>query len=93
MKIGIIGCEGGMTAALKLLLDEQCKDIEFVEVTKGQVEDDKRKIAIVGGMSTCHFESNDFKAKVMCSTWVFSGSGKTGSNKSDRKRNRKNRWR
>lgn len=93
MKIGIIGCEGGMTAALKLLLDERCKDIEFVEVTKEQVEDDERKIAIVGGMPICHFDSEDFRAKAMCPTWALSGSGKSGSNKSDRKRDRKNRWR
>ncbi|AUR89661.1 coil containing protein [Vibrio phage 1.137.O._10N.261.46.B5] len=92
MKVGII-VEGGMGSTLKLLLEEQCKDIEFAEVTREQVEDDERKIAIVGGIPTCHFDSEDFTSKAICPTWSLSGSGKSGSNKSDRKRDRKNRWR
>ena len=69
------------------------EDIEFVEVTKEQVEEDEKNIAIIGGMPINHFDSEDFRAKAMCPTWVLSGGGKSGSNKSDRKRDRKNRWR
>ena len=69
------------------------EDIEFVEVTKEQVEENKKNIAIFGGMPINHFDDEDFKAKAMCPTWSLSGSGKSGSNKSDRKRDRKNRWR
>lgn len=92
MKIGILGrISPSLMMALKSSYGRE--DVEFVEVTKEQVEEDKKKIAIVGGIPISHFDSEDFRAKAICPTWSLSGSGKTRSNKSDRKRNRANRWR
>ncbi len=93
MKIGIIGHGSGLGKALRLLLETKYNDIEIVEATQEQVDEDERKLAIFGGMPVFHFESKDFKAEAMRPTWSLSGSGKSGSNKSDRKRNRKDRWR
>ncbi len=93
MKIGIIGHGSGLGKALRLLLETKYNDIEVIEATQEQVDEGERKLAIVGGMQVCHFESKDFKAEAMCPTWSLSGSSKSGSNKSDRKRNRKDRWR
>lgn len=78
---------------MELQSSRGCEDIEFVEVTQEQVEEDKKKIAILGGAPIAHFESEDFRAKAMCPMWTLTKTGKTGSNKSDRKRDRKNRWR
>jgi hypothetical protein len=92
MKIGILG---RISPALFMALQSSrgCEDFEFIEVTQEQVDEDENKIAILGGAPIAHFESEDFRAKAMCPMRVLSGSGKTGSNKSDRKRDRKNRWR
>lgn len=92
MKIGILG---RISPALMMALKhaDACGNFEFIEVTQKQVDEDNRKLAIVGGMQIAHFESEDFRAKAICPTWSLSGSGKSGSNKSDRKRDRKNRWR
>ena len=92
MKIGILGrISPAFMMALKSSYGRE--DIEFVETTKEQVEEDKKNIAIIGGMPINHFDSEDFRAKEICPAWSLSGSGKAGSKKSDRKRDRKNRWR
>lgn len=93
MKIGIIGHGCGIGKALRILIKTKYNDIDIVEVTQEQADDDEKKIAILGGAPIAHFESEEFRAKAMCPAWSLSGSGKAGSNKSDRKRNRKNRWR
>lgn len=82
MKIGVVG---RISPALILAL-ESSRGL-------GDVEEDKKKIAIIGGAPITHFESEDFRAQPMCPMWVLNKTGKTGSNKSDRKRNRKDRWR
>ncbi|AUS01338.1 hypothetical protein NVP1284A_11 [Vibrio phage 1.284.A._10N.286.55.A5] len=92
MKIGILG-RISPTLMMALQSSRGCEDFEFVEVTQEQVEEDKKTIAILGGAPIAHFESEDFRAKAICPTWSLRGSSKTGSNKSDRKRDRKNRWR
>lgn len=92
MKIGILG---GISPALMMALKhaDACGNFEFIEVTQKQADEDDRKLAIVGGMPIAHFEGEGFRAKATCPTWRLSGNSKSGSNKSDRKRDRKNRWR
>ena len=90
MKIGIIGHGFGIDKALRLLLESKYNDIEIVEVTQEQVDEDERKRAAIWEDMTKCIALNDVRATPIAPPRF---DGKTGSNKSDRKRNRKNRWR
>ncbi len=92
MKIGIIGRISPLLM-MALKSSDISEELEIVEVTQQQVDEDKKKISILGGMPVGNFDGEDFRAKEIRPAWSLSGSGKSGSNKSDRKRNRKDRWR
>lgn len=81
VKVGVIGSNGNLFKALKLLIETQNQNVELVEVTQDQIDEDNQKVAIIGDPII-----TDFKP-----TTKHNG-GKSGRNKSDRKRNRKNRW-
>jgi hypothetical protein len=51
------------------------------------------KVLIISGMPIGDFDCKDLVATSICPTWKLKIAGKKGSNKSDRKRNRKDRWR
>ena len=79
-KIGFIGA---MSPSLMMALQYSSafKGAELIEVTQDQADEDEQKIATIGYPIIDELRP------------TFRIDSKTGSNKSDRKRNRKNRWR
>lgn len=92
MKIGILG-RISPEIMMALQSSRGLDGIEFVEVTNEHIEERKINMAMAIEAKIAHFESEDFTDKATRTTYSFNGAGKSGNNKSDRKRNRKNRWR
>lgn len=88
MKIAIIG-GGADFRALKIMLESKIGGIEVFDVYEDEldkdIDDKKTLLATCGGLITPTFKSTSKRR-------VFNGA-KDGSNKSDRKRDRKSRWR
>ena len=86
MKVAIIGANGvGCTSLAKALMNKHNKDIEIVDAS----EVIKEKLVDIVKLSCCPTHIDALKVKQMCAE-RSPLSRKT--NKSDRKRNRANRW-
>lgn len=83
MKVGIFG-NVGIGKALRDLLMSRDEKIDIELVTTEPADEHAVKIAEM----FCRDTDSDERAQVLPTI-----NGKTGSNKSDRKRDRKNRWR
>lgn len=84
--IAVIGC---IDAGLRIALESKLPtDVELVEVTQEQVDEDKKKIAILGSSPVGNFSPVPPMEPIDSRI----NDEKCTGRKSDRKRNRKNRW-
>ena len=89
MKIGIVGF-GKLSSLMRSeIISSLHEDVEIVDVTQDEFDEDKKKIAILGGMSVGGFLPVPPELPIE----NHIDNGKCTGRKSDRKRNKKNRWR
>ena len=92
IKVGIIGCAGSVDIARSMIkyAHSENLNIEIVEITQEEADEDKKLVGMCGVMGAGKLSSDMLKAHEIK---PIRFDNKTGSNKSDRKRDRANRWR
>ncbi len=89
MKVGIVGKIS--TDLLMAITSIGVSPDRVVVINDGSGEDCDLKISDV--LPVDYFNTEKLKPTPQYPAWEFAKGGKSGFNKSDRKRNRKNRWR